>query len=292
MAGETFQHIEFSNDSSPYISDTNLNELQTRVDNAIKTQKNRITNLKQMEGAVNISTAGWYRVATIYGNTDSKVLPGKGAIIEIVPTWNMGQPCSVMLSILSVYNKIKITQLNAIAVNAASTTITKARALWDDTNSCFYIDVYYYYNTPNSLYVKNLSFLDSDYNGGVELNTPAVETFSGTALSEITINYNKIEPYYRYIDSYLINSWSVNGQSICEVDELGVKHITISVRNGTSSNVFQLPDELKPETTILLPATNGSAVGYATIYLSGIIAVSGNIYTSGSSNFVASGTYK
>lgn len=281
-----FTPIEFQNNQAPYISDTNLNEMQRRLKGSLDTLDTKISNIKYALRKT-ANTQAWYRIATIYSPS-----PAKASIISVSTTWNIGQPSSVLFSCLTTYQKIKITQINAITQDDSSFAITKLRALWDSTNSCYYIDAYYNYNTNNDMHVKNLSLLDSDYSGGVEINEPEIETFSGTSLSEITINYNNIEPYYRYIDSYLINSWSVNGQSICEVDELGVKHITISVRNGTSSNVFQLPQELRPETTILLPATNGSAVGYATIYTSGIIAVSGNIYTSGSSNFVASGTYK
>ena len=296
MAGETFDIIEFNNNTAPYMSDTNMNLMQTRIDNAIKTQKNRITDLKQMGYNGNVSTAGWYRVATIYGTANEGTLPGKGTIIDIVPGWNLEQPSSVMLSILTVFNKIKITQVNAIAVNNNFVPITKARALWDEANACFYIDAYYAYSTLNSIYVKNISLLDSDGNGSVEINTPVAETFSGTSLSEITINYNKIEPYYRYIDSYAINGWSANGQCLISVDECGVKHISATVRNGTSANMFQLPTELRPtNNAAIFPATNFTSAGYVALWAggasAGIIEVSSNLFTSGSSDITFSGSY-
>lgn len=292
MAGETFQPIEFSNNSSPYISDTNLNLMQSRIDNAIKTEKNRITDLKQMGSIINTSTTGWYRVATIYGTAGSGTLPGKGAIIEIVPSWNQGSPSSVMLSILSVYKKIKITQINAVAVYDNVAPITRARALYDDTNGCFYIDVYYTYNTPNSIYVKNIALLDSDSNGGVEINNPVIETFSGTSLSEITIGYARREPIIYNLENYCINNWQAYGQCFCKIDESGVKHMQVSCNYGTNTNVMQLPDELKPNQNVFANVTNLTDSGYALIAPNGTIAISSNIFTSGSTQIVFSAIYR
>lgn len=292
MAGETFDIIEFNNNTAPYMSDTNLRLMQTRIDNAIKTQKNRITDLKQIGYNGNVSTAGWYRVATIYGTANEGTLPGKGTIIDIVPSWNLEQPSSVMLSILTVFNKIKITQVNAIAVNNNSVPITKARALWDEANACFYIDVYYAYSTLNSIYVKNISLLDSDGNGSVEINTPVAETFSGTSLSEISINYEKIEPYYENLSSYFINNWVADGQNIIEVDELGLKHITVSITDGTNKNAIQLPEKFKPSSAVILNASNQIAVGYVAIWSNGLVEVSGNLFNSGSNKIVFSGVYR
>ena len=290
MAGETFQHFEFDNNRSPYMSDTNMNELQNRIDNAIKAQKNRITNLKQYKSEI-LSTAGWYRIATVYSS-----VPAKASIISVSSRYNIGKPTSVLFSILTTYQNIKITQLNAIAHPLAESesnyAFTKIRALMNENENCFYIDVYYNYNTSNEVIVKNISLIDSDDNGGVELLAPTAETQSTNVKSPISIKYGKVEPYYENLNNYFTNSWSSNGQSVIEVDEIGLKHITVSCRNGTNVNLMQLPEEFRPTYTVLLNASNFTAVGYVTINTSGVVSVSSNIFTSGSSNLVFSGVYK
>lgn len=280
-----FTPIEFHNNQAPYVSDTNLNEMQRRLKGSLDTLDTKISNIKYALRKT-ATTQAWYRIATIYSSS-----PAKASIISVSTTWNVGQPSSVLFSCLTTYQKIKITQINAIAQNNSSVAITKLRALWDDSNSCYYIDAYYNYNTNNDMHVKNLSLLDSDYNGGVEINEPEIETFSGTSLSEITINYEKIEPFAYETSSYFINSWSTNGQTMIEVDEIGVKHITVSCRNGTDRRVMQLPAEFRPRNTVLLPASNQTACGYISIDTSGNVGVSSNIFTSGSSNLIFSGSY-
>ena len=284
---DAFEQIDFHNNQGPYISDTNLNLMQTRINGALNTTNTEISKMQQYKKNDAVDTQGWYRVAIIHGG-----MPARSMILSISTRYYNNAPNSILFAITTTYHKIKIKQITCITSNDDSYVLTKMRAFWDSTNECFYVDVYYNKNSINPIDVKNITLMDSDFNNNIEIINPTLETFSGTALSEITINYGEIQPFYSYLNSYFINSWDANGQCIIEMDQMGFKHITVSCRNGTSTNVFQLPNELKPANTILLPATNGTSIGYATIYTSGIISVSSNIYTSGSSNFIFSGIYK
>ena len=95
------------------------------------------------------------------------------------------------------------------------------------------------------------------------------------------------------IEKWLINGWSGNGANFACSQANGLKMLTISIRNGTSRNVMCLPKELAPTITtgFLVPATNCAAAGYVEIYPDGLIEVSSNIFTSGSSNLVFTCTY-
>lgn len=90
------------------------------------------------------------------------------------------------------------------------------------------------------------------------------------------------------IEKWLINGWSGNGACFACSQANGLKMLTISIRNGTSRNVMYLPKELAPTITtgFLVPATNCTTAGYVEIYPDGLIEVSSNIFTSGSSNLV------
>jgi hypothetical protein len=291
MAGETFQHIEFSNNSSPYISDTNLNEMQDNIDEAIQTTNTNLSEIKQ-EKKVRLSTAGWYRVGIIHSNG---IWPNT-IIMSVGTQYVYGPPSTALISIATTYRKAKISQLNA-ATEQNNRAITRVRVLYDSTDDCFYIDAYYNYTYTtegqgNVFVVGNVSILKGIDTSVFELIEPIPETLTSTVVDDMLIDYNKVEPYYRYLDSFFINSWSGNGENLIEVDELGVKHITISVKNGTDRGVMQLPTELRPATTVLLSATNQIASGYISIDTAGKIGVSANIFTSGSSNLISSGTYK
>ena len=283
MAGDTFEIIEFNNNTAPYISDTNLRLMQTRIDGGIKNVDDKVEALQEQK-SVQLSTAGWYRVAKINGTGH----PAKTLLLSISTQYNNSESSSTLVSIITTWLRAKITQINAIKCTEDG-TIQKVRVLYDETNQCFYVDAYYSVNAVNDLVVKNENLIQ---NNDIEILTPTAETLTTNVKNQISITYGKIEPYYENLNNYFINSWSSNGLSIIEVDEIGVKHITVSCRNGTNVNFMQLPEEFRPTSTVLLNASNFTAVGYVTINTSGVVSVSNNIFTSGSSNLVFSGVYR
>lgn len=95
------------------------------------------------------------------------------------------------------------------------------------------------------------------------------------------------------IASYLENSWSSNGFCCATIFPNGTKTLTLSVRNGTSTQVMTLPASLRPTgTNVLAQAGSNSVSGYLTINAtSGIVTISNNIFTSGAGNLFCSVTY-
>lgn len=107
-------------------------------------------------------------------------------------------------------------------------------------------------------------------------------------------NKVKIMKYTRSdISKWCINNWSTNGANFACSLANGLKILTISIRNGTNRNMIQLPKNMLPTISsgFLVPATNGSASGYAEIYPDGIVEVSSNIFSSGNSNAVFTCVY-
>ena len=66
----------------------------------------------------------------------------------------------------------------------------------------------------------------------------------------------------------------------------------VSCNYGTNTNVMQLPDELKPNQNVFANVTNLTGSGYALIAPNGTIAISSNIFTSGSTQIVFSAIYR
>ena len=291
MAGETFTPIEFSNNSSPYISDTNLNLMQSRIDNAIKTQKNRITDLKQNKQQ-GVNTAGWYRIGIIYGTGH----PSYTAILTISTDYNQSLPSGVVVAITTTWHSARISQLNSIVANENNKSLIRIKVIYSSNDNCFYIDAYYNFPTTNGLHVYNENILSETATARLELIEPIAETYVSTVVDEILIKYNETRPTYWDLGNYLINGWTTNGPAAwCEVDAQGFKHIQISCRNGTNANMIQLPNDLKPENGgVLIPAINFTQdkAGYVAIGANGIVEISSALFTSGSSSIVFGGIYK
>ena len=128
----------------------------------------------------NIGLNSWYRIAKI---KDRQV----NLLLFLSTLYNYTPPSSMLLSILTIYQNAKISQLNAVKFHPNVTpSITKVRVQYDYDTRIHYVDIYYTPNQPNELSIKCENKNDLDY---IEILDPVIVSTEYTTLDEITISY-------------------------------------------------------------------------------------------------------
>lgn len=200
-----------------------------------KADKSALEITKTLDtGYISLSSAGWYRVAKLTGNSSG--------VIKINTIFAVGGDRSVLAGYSIAHLKANVTILS-VCGNYGS-IIDKIRITQDKTNiGDYYIEIYYSMAVSNPI---NVVIDNSSINGFKGISIPlTLVSDSPTVLKEVAIadSISGNVATTDKIDISLLNGWIVDAGSNPVLTKNG-NHISIigSIKNGINTLLFNIPN--------------------------------------------------
>ena len=195
---------------------------------------------------------------------------------------------------------LNATNLNQMQDNIDNAKIEKSTIYSGDLNDINDTCFYYTDNCANRPITNNNGYvfthkLADNYLYQKFIVYNSLQTYERVKVNGTWESWNLISTPLEFLDlsTILSNEWSTNGMAEAFKKD-GIVHLAVSIRNGTSTTIGQLPAGFRPVTDMIINASNasGGVAGYAYLTSSGWISVSANIFKSGVSNLIFNCTFR
>lgn len=228
-------------------------------------QFDKVVDVVQRRSSASLSSAGWYNVIKYNGSSSTSVKFATASVLDIAfgTTYNSTSNCVHKVTMLNTYN----TNPRFICeLSRSNATVIDGIRYRYDANNVGWIDVHYAASASNSVWMMfnvgtfssaqdawtSQAFVavdDAPSTGGTADTILTIHTFMDSTAASISFTPTTGSAYSSYGNCYYAKDGNVVQVHI------GIQGLTAS----TSTNIYTLPADFRPKTTVVATG-NGSSI--------------------------------